>query len=100
MTTQNTVRSVYLTSGPNRILHFGAHRVELLHTPSWQLAAPNRNAGTVIRAIAWLGPRGVDRSLDAVLPTLSQEDLNELSAAQAVMPGWMAEPLRARLAHG
>ena len=25
LTTENTVRSVYLTSGPDRILHFGAH---------------------------------------------------------------------------
>ncbi len=50
--------------------------------------------------MAWLGPREVEKSLDAVLPALTQEDLNELSAAQAVMPGWMAEPLSARLAQG
>lgn len=99
LTTQNTVRSVYLTSGPNRILHFGAHRVELLHAPSWQLAAPNRNAGTVIRAVAWLGPREVEKSLDAVLPKLSAEDLSELLAARTVMPPWMAEPLGRRLTH-
>ncbi len=100
LTTQNCVRSVYLTSGPDRILHFGAHRVELRHAPSWQLAAPHRNAGVVIRAVAWLGPREVEESLDAVLPTLSGEDLGELSAARAVMPAWMAEPLSARLADG
>ena len=100
LTTQNTIRSVYLTSGPNRLLHFGKHPVELRHAPAWQLAAPHQTAGVVIRAIAWLGPREVEKSLDAVLPVLSQEDLNELSAAQAVMPGWMAEPLRARPAHG
>ena len=100
LTTQNTVRSVYLTSGPNRILHFGALRVELLHTPSWQLAAPSRNAGTVIRALAWLGPREVEKGLDAVLPMLSVEDLSELLAARSVMPLWMAEPLGRRLAHG
>ena len=100
LTTQNTIRSVYLTSGPNRMLHFGRHPVELLHAPAWQLAAPHRTAGVVIRAIAWLGPREVEKSLDAVLPVLSQEDLDELSAAQAVLPGWMAEPLSARIAHG
>ena len=100
LTTQNTVRSVYLTSGPNRILHFGALRVELLHTPSWQLAAPNRNAGTVIRALAWLGPREVEKGLDAVLPRLSAEDMSELLAARTVMPLWMAEPLGRRLVHG
>ena len=97
LTTQNTVRSVFLTSGPDRILHFGAHRVELQHAPSWILAVPNRNAGTVIRAVAWLGPNEVEASLDAVLPMLSEEDLRELLAARTVMPRWLAEPLCERL---
>ena len=100
LTTQNMVRSVYLTFGPDRLLYFGAHRVELRHAPSWLLTAPNRNAGTVIRAIVWLGPREVEKSFDAVLPVLSQGDLDELSAAQAVIPGWMAEPIGRRLARG
>ena len=100
LTTQNAVRSVYLTSRPDRLLYFGAHRVELCHAPSWQLAAPNRNAGTVIRAVAWLGPNEVEESLDAVLPTLSREDLSELLAARRVMPPWMAEPIGKRLARG
>ena len=100
LTTQVVIRSVYLTSGPDRLLRFGKHPVELQHAPAWQLAAPHQTAGVVIRAIAWLGPREVEKSLDAVLPVLSRKDLNELSAAQAVMPGWMAEPLGARLAHG
>ena len=100
LTTQNAVRSVYLTSGPNRLLHFGKHPVELRHAPRWQLASPHRTAGVVIRAIAWLGPDEIEESLDAVLPTLSGEDLNELAAARAVMPTWMAGPLSARLADG
>lgn len=41
LTTQNTVRSVYLTSGSDRLLHFGAHRVELRHTPASQLPPPS-----------------------------------------------------------
>lgn len=89
-------RGVYMRPIETR---FG-HRVELRHAPSWLLAAPNRSAGTVIRALAWLGPNEVEESLDAVLPGLSQEDLDELSAAQAVLSGWMAEPIGRRLARG
>ena len=55
--------------------------------------------GTVIRAISWLGPHEVERSLDAVLPKLSRKDLNELVTAGAVLPKWMAEPLSRRIAH-
>ena len=55
-------------------------------------------AGVVIRALAWLGPRHVETSLDVVLPKLSREELAELAAARAIMPGWMAEPISVRLA--
>ncbi|WP_420448612.1 DUF6088 family protein [Candidatus Palauibacter sp.] len=100
LTTQNTVRSIYLTSGPDRLLHFGGHRVELRHAPAWQLTAPHRPAGVAIRALAWLGPDEVERSLDAVFPQLSGEAVSDLAAARDVMPGWMAEPLNRRLVHG
>ncbi len=100
LTTQNPVRMVYLTSGPNRRLYFGSLTVELRHAPRWQLVAPHRRAGDVIRALAWLGPDEVEDSLDAVLPTLSKEDRDELSTVRAVMPIWMAEPVSVRLWHG
>lgn len=100
LTTQNPIRSVYLTSGRDRRLHFGKHPVDLCHAPRWQLAAPHRTAGVVIRALAWLGPEEVEVSLDAVLPQLSMEDLDRLSTARAIMPRWMAEPLSARLGEG
>ena len=99
LTTQNPVREVYLTSGPNRRLHFGSSIVELRHAPRWQLAAPHRKAGDVIRALAWLGPAEVEDGLEAVLPTLSDAERDEFAAARAVMPIWMAEPLSTRIAH-
>ena len=100
LTSQNPVRAVYLTSGPNRRLHFGSSVVELRHAPRWQLTAPHRKAGQVIRALAWLGPAEVEDGLEAILPTLSAADRDELAAARATMPVWMAEPLSARLLHG
>ena len=71
--------------------------MELRNAPRWQLVAPHRMAGVVIRALAWLGPNEVENGLDAVLPRLTPEDLDELAAARAVMPLWMAEPLRSLL---
>lgn len=44
-------------------------------------------AGVVIRALAWPGPSEVEDSLDTVLSSLTQEDLDELVAARTVMPG-------------
>ena len=91
---------VYLTSGPDRQLSFGVLKVRLRCTPRWQLAAPHSPAGAVIRALAWLGPEEVEDGLEAVLPRLSAEDLDELFAARAVMPAWMAEPVSALAARG
>ena len=79
LTTQNAERTVFLTSGPHRLLHFGAHQVKLLHAPRGQLAAAHGNAGTVIRAISWFGPREAERSLDAVLSKLSLASRSHLT---------------------
>ena len=100
LTTQIPVRSVYLTSGPGRHLRFGNLDVELRHAPRWQLAAPRRRAGEVIRALAWLGPAEVRAGLQAVLPGLPPEDLSELAEARATMPHWMAESVSQLVAHG
>lgn len=99
LTTQNPVRMVYLTSGPTRRLRFGTHSVDLRHSPRWQLTAPDRKAGEVIRALAWLGPAEVEESLDAVLPELSEYELDELATARAIMPHWLAESVSVRLSN-
>ncbi len=101
LTSQNPVRMVYLTSGPHRWLHFGGGPpVELRHAPRWQLVAPHRKAGDLIRALAWLGPEEVADGLETALPELSPGDLTEFADARAVMPNWMAEPVSARLSYG
>ena len=100
LTMQIPVRSVYLTSGPDRHLRFGNLEVELRHAPRWQLAAPRRRAGEIIRALAWLGPHEVQEGLQIVLPTLSPEDIDDLAQARATMPHWMAEPVSMCVEYG
>ena len=100
LTTQVPMRSVYLTSGPNRKLKLGGLKVELCHAPRWQLAAPHRPAGEAVRALAWLGPQEVAAGLEAIRPKLSADDMQELAASRAVMPAWMAEPVSAMVADG
>ena len=98
LTTQVPVRSVYLTSGPNRQLTLGELTVELRHAPRWQLAAPHRPAGEAVRALSWLGPAEVEANLDVIGRKLSAEDFQELAASRAVMPAWLAEPVSAMVA--
>ena len=100
LTTQAPVKTAYLTSGPNRRLKLGELAVDLRHAPRWQLVAPYRMAGEVIRAIAWLGPQEVDRALRTIEPKLSAKDLEELAESRAIMPAWIAEPVSAMVASG
>ena len=100
LTTQIPVQSVYLTSGPSRRLYFSRLLVRLRHAPRWQLVAPNRRAGDVIRALAWLGPLEVEDGLALVVSRLSADDLAELATARATMPAWMAAPVSALIANG
>ena len=89
------VRRIYLTSGPDRQLSFQAAKVDLRHAPRWQLLAPYRPAGTLIRALAFLGPQETETALGLVVPDLSDEDLAELLSVRSRMPLWIAEPLSA-----
>ncbi len=100
LTTQVPIRSVYLTSGPNRKLRLGELVVELRHAPRWQMTAPHRPAGEAVRALVWLGPKEVVAGLGAIGRKLSAEDIRELAASRAVMPAWMAEPVSAMVANG
>ena len=100
LTTQVPVRSVYLTSGPDRRLKFGEVTVELRHAPRWQLAAPHRPAGRAVRALAWLGPEEIETNLEIVERRLSKEDIEELAETRAVLPAWIAEPVSALIASG
>ena len=100
LTNQVPIRSVYLTSGPDRKLQLGELTVELRHAPRWQLTAPHRPAGEAVRALAWLGPQEVEDSLSVIGRKLSAEDLDELAASRAMMPAWIAEPVSAMVASG
>ena len=99
LTTQVPVRMVYVTSGPDRRLWFGARQVVLRHAPRWQLVAPNRLAGMIVRALAWLGPMEVEDGLERLVPRISAEDLAELASVRAVLPAWLAQPISRLVAH-
>lgn len=99
-TTQTPVKPVYLTSGPNRRLNFGEIAVELRHAPKWQLVSPNRKSGDVVRALAWMGPEEVEHCLDEVSPRLTQEEINELAEARAIVPEWIAKPVSEMISVG
>ena len=98
LTTQVPMRLSYLTSGPSRQLQFYT-KVNLHHSPHWQLVAPNRPAGILIRALTFLHPDEAEEAIEKVVPRFSGEDMSELMAARAILPEWIAKPLNAFVNH-
>jgi hypothetical protein len=91
LTTQVPVREVYLTSGPTRKLKIGNQVIELRHAPAWQLALPGRQAGALIRALAWLGPEQASHAIEAVRPKLPESERNAVFELRRMLPAWLAQ---------
>lgn len=99
LTTQNPVRSVYLTSGRSRTMNLGKQVVELRHAPRWQLALADRPAGQAVRALAWLGPEKAEGALRTLKRKLPPPAFGELVAAAPQFPTWLARSV-GKVAHG
>ena len=95
LTDQVPSRLTYLTSGPDRLLSLGGLEVDLRHAPRWQLVAPERLAGTIIRALAFLGPEKTESTLNSIVPGLSEADRADLLSMRSRVPMWIVEPLSA-----
>jgi Family of unknown function (DUF6088) len=93
LTTQVPMRSIFLTSGRNRQLELGTQKVELRHAPKWQLIYPQRIAGEVVRALAWLGPEKSVLAIGELRKKLSVPELNEVACARGRLPTWLAKDI-------
>ena len=91
LTTQNPVRTVYLTSGPSRELTVGNAKVSLQHAPRWLVTAPDDRAGSLLRAGAWLGRKRARKELAPLVRALPAADREALRRAAARSPAWLAE---------
>jgi hypothetical protein len=93
LTTQVPTKVVYLTSGRNRRLHFGAQIVEMKHAPQWMLLPSHRAAGEAVRALAWVGRHRVSEALGQLKQKLPSTTVEELVAVRPALPSWMAESI-------
>lgn len=93
LTQQVPIREVYLTSGRTRKLKLGKSEVTVKHAPRWMLTLGTSEAGTAVRALAWLGPTHVRESLASLHRTLSSTEWQTLTSARAALPSWMARAI-------
>ena len=100
LTRQVPIREVYLTSGRSRKLKLGKGEVLIKHAPPWMLTLGARPAGSAIRALAWVGPSHVDKSLASLRRTIPGSEWKALTSARANLPSWMARAIGKEAEHG
>lgn len=100
LTQQVPIREVYLTSGKTRELTLGHSTVLVKHAPRWMMALGSRPAGAAVRALAWMGPTHVSKSLASLHRTLPSSEWQALASARAGLPGWMAQAIGKEATHG
>ena len=93
LTQQVPIREAYLTSGRTRKLKLGRSEVMVKHAPRWMLALGSGQAGTAVRALAWMGPNHARESLATLRRTLSSSEWQRLTSARAALPSWMARAI-------
>ena len=92
LTTQTPVQPVFYTSGPSKRFRMGKMEVVLKHAASRKLAFAGRPAGVALSALWYLGKNEVKaHTIEQIRRKLSASEFEALSAAKALMPGWMAE---------
>lgn len=100
LTQQVPTREVYLTSGRSRKLKLGRSEVLVKHAPRWMLVLGTGQAGTAVRALAWMGPTHASSSLISLRRTLPESEWRALVSARAALPSWMAQAIGREAAHG
>jgi hypothetical protein len=86
---QVPVRSIFVTSGRSRAIKVGNRNIELRHVPQWQLASGL--AGSIIRALAWIGPEHTREALHDLKSKLPSKEIKEVVGHCRMLPNWLAQ---------
>ena len=90
LSTQVPAKVVYLTDGTSRRVRMGGRMIELRHASPRTMATAGRPSGTVIQALRYIGPNGIDDGvIDTVKRSLSNDDRVALTKDVKNAPDWM-----------
>ena len=93
LTRQVPIREVYLTNGRTRKLKLGRSEVLIKRSPYWMLSLGTGQAGEAVRALAWMGPKQANKAVASLRLSLPNPEWQELTAARAMLPDWMARAI-------
>lgn len=90
LSTQVTVRPVYLTDGRRRRVQVGNHVIELRHAEPRTMAGAGQVEGMVIQALRHLGQENIDEAtIERLRQSLSTREKSALRREMLSAPGWL-----------
>ncbi len=90
LSTQVPARIVYLTDGASRKITVGGQAIELRHAEPRRLTERASKAATILEALRYLGPTGIDESeLTRLRALLTNRDRAALRRRRATAPTWL-----------
>lgn len=87
---QPPVRTVFLTTGVERVVQIGRTPVEFRHAEPWWFLSPDSDVGVAIRTLGWAGPDRASEILGAVHRSLGADARRRLQACARDLPDWMS----------
>lgn len=92
---QVPMKLVFLTDGPNRLVHLGRQTIQLKRTTPRHMATAGKTSGLVIQALRHVGQAQVnDTVVDQLRTRLTDDDKVQLMQDLAYAPAWMKSILR------
>lgn len=90
LSTQVPAKIVYLTDGASRKVTVGGQTIELRHAEPRRLAGRASKAATILEALRYLGPTGIDDDeLTRLRALLTARDRAALQRSRATAPTWL-----------
>ncbi|WP_309716177.1 DUF6088 family protein [Armatimonas sp.] len=90
LSTQVPAKIVYLTDGASRKLKVGGQTIELRHAEPRRLTEQGGKVATILEALRYLGPTGIDdHELTRLRALLTRRDRATLRRSRATAPTWL-----------
>ncbi len=94
LSTQMSTQSLFLTTGPSRVINVGKSRILLRHTSERKLGLAGTSAGMALSALYYLGKEEVTPEVvGAIAKKLTNSEFEELRTSTKLMPSWMSDAI-------
>ncbi len=92
LTTQVPSKFVYFTNGASRKVTLGAQVLDIRHAGVKRMVGAGQPAGTVLQALRYFGPNGIDDDVKhRLVANLAPKDLVALKKVASGLPDWQRE---------